>query len=181
MKKTDDRQAAGFFRTNYRKLVRYLTYRYEEMDEMDAEDIVSDVMAELFGDNPIADEIGNLTGYVYAAVRNRSIDLFRKRKASVSLDESGGPEGGTIADTIAGESPSHHEEEIRSGEMRTRIVEALDALVPDQRAVWVATEIDGLGFAELAARWRTPIGTLLARKHRATAALQLRLNDYMQP
>ncbi len=55
--------------------------------------------------------------------------------------------------------------------------QALDELEPKQRAAWIATEIDGYTFRELAEEWGEPIGTLLARKHRATNALQKALKD----
>lgn len=46
-----------------------------------------------------------------------------------------------------------------------------------QRAVWVATKIDGYSFKELSVKWQEPIGTLLARKSRATTKLRKLLQD----
>jgi RNA polymerase sigma factor (sigma-70 family) len=70
------------------------------------------------------------------------------------------------------------ESEIEASEIRGRLVEALDALEPNQRAIWVATELDGYSFRELSKEWGVPVGTLLARKHRANAALQKELQDF---
>jgi DNA-directed RNA polymerase specialized sigma24 family protein len=50
-------------------------------------------------------------------------------------------------------------------------------LEPKQRAVWIATEIEGYTFKELAAKWEEPIGTLLSRKSRATKILRKLLKD----
>ena len=50
-------------------------------------------------------------------------------------------------------------------------------LNPQERAVWLATEVDGLSFRKLAARWGEPTGTLLSRKSRATAKLRKQLAD----
>lgn len=54
---------------------------------------------------------------------------------------------------------------------------ALDVLDPKQRAVFLATELDGKSFKELSALWDEPIGTLLSRKSRAVKALKKMLND----
>jgi RNA polymerase sigma factor (sigma-70 family) len=50
--------------------------------------------------------------------------------------------------------------------------EAIEDLPEAQREVLVATELEGRSFRELAEEWEVPIGTLLARKHRAIRALR---------
>jgi DNA-directed RNA polymerase specialized sigma24 family protein len=44
--------------------------------------------------------------------------------------------------------------------------------------VLLATELEGASFRELAARWGVPIGTLLARKHRAVKSLRAALAHF---
>jgi RNA polymerase sigma factor (sigma-70 family) len=55
------------------------------------------------------------------------------------------------------------------------LAEAIEELPAAQRNVLVATELEGRSFRELAEEWKTPIGTLLARKHRAVQALREQL------
>ena len=50
--------------------------------------------------------------------------------------------------------------------------EAIEDLPEAQREVLVATELEGRSFKELAEEWNIPLGTLLARKHRAIRALR---------
>jgi RNA polymerase sigma factor (sigma-70 family) len=50
--------------------------------------------------------------------------------------------------------------------------DAIEDLPEAQREVLVATELEGRSFKELADEWNIPIGTLLARKHRAIRALR---------
>ena len=57
------------------------------------------------------------------------------------------------------------------------LVAALDALPPDQRAVFVAHELDGRSFKELAIETGVGINTLLGRKHAAVRQLRRRLHD----
>jgi RNA polymerase sigma factor (sigma-70 family) len=61
--------------------------------------------------------------------------------------------------------------------LRERIEAAIDRLGDDERAVFLATELEGRKFRELAAEWDTPVGTLLARKHRAVVRLRAALAD----
>ena len=62
-------------------------------------------------------------------------------------------------------------------ELRARLFEAIESLKPDQRAVVVANMLMGRTFEELSSEWQTPIGTLMARKHRAIRALREKLSD----
>ena len=63
--------------------------------------------------------------------------------------------------------------------MRKRLVAALEdalrALPDDQRAVFVAHEIEGISFKALAQASGESVNTLLSRKHYAVKALRARL------
>jgi RNA polymerase sigma factor (sigma-70 family) len=168
---------AGFFSEQYRKLVRSFRARYADLSEMEVEDIVSDLMTDLFNRADIAEEVENVGAYLYRSIQNRAIDYLRRRKKTVSLDE-------TVEDEQDGEGrksvpePGYDPQAERdAAEIRQRLIKALDELEPNQRAVWVATEIDGYSFRDLSEQWDLPMGTLLARKHRAVAALRIMLQD----
>jgi RNA polymerase sigma factor (sigma-70 family) len=168
---------ARFFSDNYRKLVGYFRANYSDLSNMEAEDIVSDLMADLFEKMDIMGDVENLSAYVYRSIRNRASDYLRRRKKTVSYDApASDDENGSGGETVP-EPRYDREGEIEASEIRDRLSEALDQLEPDQRAVWIATELDGYSFRELAEEWGAPIGTLLARKHRANAGLQKKLKD----
>lgn len=168
---------AGFFSKQYKKLVRSFRARYADLSEMEVEDIVSDLMADLFNRVDITEQVENIGAYIYRSIQNRVIDYLRRRKKTVSFD-------GTVSDDDerdlrnAVPEPSYDmQSEVDASEIRERLIKALDTLEPNQRAVWIATELDGYTFRELAEEWDLPMGTLLARKHRAVAALQKELQD----
>jgi RNA polymerase sigma factor (sigma-70 family) len=168
---------AFFFSNQYKKLVRSFRARYAELSEMEVEDIVSDLMTDLFNRVDITEQVENIGAYIYRSIQNKIIDYLRRRKKTVSLDD-------TVSDEDDGDSrkvvpaPSYDmQAEIDASEIRERLIKALDTLEPNQRAVWIATELDGYTFRELAEEWDLPMGTLLARKHRAVAALQKELQD----
>jgi RNA polymerase sigma factor (sigma-70 family) len=168
-------EVTRFFIEKYRTLVRYFQASYSDLSEMEAEDIVSDLMADLLERSEIMARVENTSAYIFRSIRNRVNDYLRRRKRTVPFETSGegdDPTPGSIPE------PSYDmTAEFAASEIRGRLVSALDDLAPDQRAVWIATELDGRSFQELADDWETPLGTLLARKHRANAALQKALQD----
>ena len=66
---------------------------------------------------------------------------------------------------------------VEKKEFVLRLRSALLKLEPKQRAVWVATELEGHTFKELSLTWGEPMGTLLSRKSRATQALRKLLQE----
>lgn len=144
-----------FFRSEYHRLVRYVRSRIDETADRDAEDIVQDVMLNLFDKADVGAPIENLSAYIYQALRNRITDVFRRKRNPATLAELVPPRGEDAAEVL---------EEKRT---REELYRAIDALGDDQRAVVVATEFEGRGFRELSEAWQVPIGTLLARKSRA--------------
>lgn len=175
--KAGKRELGRFFSDKYRKLVRYFQVNYADLSDMEAEDIVSDLMADLFEKVDILDPVENLSAYIYQAVRNKANDYLRRRKKTVSLDAPVSEEADHSALEAIVEPGYDMAAELEAPEIRRRLVQALDALEPNQRAVWIATELDGHSFSELSEEWGVPMGTLLSRKHRANAALQKELQD----
>jgi RNA polymerase sigma factor (sigma-70 family) len=171
-----DRSVTGFFSRQYGKLVRSFRARYAGLSQMEIEDIVSDLMTDLFNRIDISEEVENLGAYVYRSIQNKIIDYLRRRKKTVSLDETADDDGNSDR-KLYPEPLYDMQPELAASEIRERLTQALDSLEPNQRAVWIATELDDYSFRELSEEWGVPIGTLLARKHRAVAALQKALLD----
>jgi RNA polymerase sigma factor (sigma-70 family) len=153
---------ARYFERERRNLVAYLLHRARVLEEMDAEDVVSDVALRLFEQPDLVGGVENLAGYVTRALQRRVVDWIRERRATVPVDDGMLRDEGRPAE---------------DAEFRRRLFEALAALPEAQRAVWIATQLEGDTFQELSERWGVPLGTLLARKHRATAALRAALRD----
>jgi RNA polymerase sigma-19 factor, ECF subfamily len=168
---------ARFFSDNYRKLVRYFQANYSDLSEMETEDIISDLMADLFEKVNVMRDVENISAYIYRSIQNKAKDYLRRKKKTVSYDDAAFDEENSLGSDAIPEPHYDMESEIEASEIRGRLIDALDQLEPDQRAVWIATEVGGYSFRELAEAWDAPIGTLLARKHRANAVLQKELKD----
>ncbi|MCX6561771.1 MAG: sigma-70 family RNA polymerase sigma factor [Candidatus Aminicenantes bacterium] len=143
--------------------VGYVRRRIGEAAGHDAEDIVQDVMVGLFDRADPTIPIRDLGAFVYQALRNRIVDRFRKRRDDLPLLEE-------ILDT--GLDPTL---EFERREMLDEVFIAMDGLAAEEKAIILATELEGRTFKELAAEWEVPIGTLLARKSRALDKLRKEL------
>jgi RNA polymerase sigma factor (sigma-70 family) len=152
-----------FLAAEWRQLVRTVRSWLADTAERDAEDVVQDVALALFESTDLAEPIRDLSAYVYRALRNRVVDLYRSRRPAAA--------GGSPPEELADERSEAAG--VAAGlELRESLFEAIDRLPAAQRAVFLATELEGSSFRELAERWGVPIGTLLARKHRAVQALR---------
>jgi RNA polymerase sigma factor (sigma-70 family) len=168
---------ARFFRKESARLVGYVRGRIDDTADRDGEDVVQDVLLGIFSRPDPALPIGNLTGYVYQALRNRMVDAFRGRgRPIVSLEGGADPEEGSLAEVLPDPDADLGEEIIRRESMR-RFFDALASLEPDEQSVVIETELEGRTFRDLAAEWDVPIGTLLARKSRALGKIRAMLAD----
>ncbi len=178
MDETGKPEISRFFVDKFRKLVGYLQASYSDLSEMEVEDIVSDMMTDLLERSEIMGRVENASAYIYQSIRNKVNDYLRRKKKTVSIEGALPDEGGNSPRETIPEPSYEMTAELEAAEIRSRLVQALDALKPNQRAIWIATELEGRSFRDLSEAWETPIGTLLARKHRANAALQKALKDF---
>jgi RNA polymerase sigma factor (sigma-70 family) len=151
---------AEFLRQERQALVGYVRRRIDDAAGHEAEDIVQDVVVDR-ADPSIP--IQNLAAYIYQALRNRIVDFYRRKRETVALQE---------AQVASGQDPSL---EIEKEEMLDDVFEAMERLSVEERAVVLATEMEGRTFRELAEDWGIPIGTLLARKSRALGKIRNQL------
>ncbi len=160
-----------FFKNEYNRMVRFVRMKVDSVAIQDAEDIVQEVAVNLFQKADISAPIENISAYVYRALRNEIIDFFRKKKPIVSLDQPvKGHEQLKLVDIIKS-TKSLASSELEKREIVRELYTLLDNLSEDERALIIATEIEGHGFKELAERWQVPINTLLSRKSRAMRKL----------
>ena len=148
-------------------------------DPGDVEDILQDVFYELVEANRLLVPIDHLTGWLFRVARNRIIDLFRKKKPESFSDAAVVDEEGEllrIEEMLP--SPEAGPEALYLRNMLVdELEDALDELPEEQREVFVAHELEGRSFRELAAETGVSINTLLSRKRYAVRHLRKRLGD----
>lgn len=168
----------AFFADEHERLVRYVRRFIEDTAERDGEDIVQDVMLNIFSRADVTMPIENLAAYVYQSLRNRIIDYLRKKREMVSLDAAFVEnEELTLSDILPDPRYDWMNEDVGL-EIRERLFEALEELSDEQRAIIIATEFEGWTFRELSEEWGVPLGTLLARKSRALHKIREAFSDF---
>lgn len=147
-------------------------------DAGDAEDILQDVFYELVEAYRLMKPVEHVTAWMFTVARNRITDLFRARKPQVSAQEpvAFGEDGAELVLEDLLPSPDAGPE---AAYARAVLLEELDAaleeLPEEQREVFVAHEMEGRSFKELAAETGLSVNTLLSRKHYAVVHLRERL------
>jgi len=161
-----------------RERARLLNFiRRRVSDPSDAEDILQDVFYELVEANRLLMPIDHVAGWLFRVARNRIIDLFRKKKPVLFSEAAIANEDD---DSLQFEdllpSPDAGPEALYArGVLLAALELAVSELPPEQREVFVAHEIEGLSFKELAARTGVAVNTLLSRKRYAVLHLRERL------
>jgi RNA polymerase sigma factor (sigma-70 family) len=146
-------------------------------DAADVEDVLQDVLFELVRANRMLVPIEFVTGWLFRVARNRITDLFRKQKPEAWADAGGVDEMGEPR--LLEEMLPTPEDGPEAMAMRRALLDELEraigALPEDQRAVFVAHEIEGLSFKEIAEETGVNVNTLLSRKRLAVIQLRRRL------
>lgn len=168
------RRLAETFTRERSRFLRFVQQQLFDGDRAEAEDIVSEVVFNLLRRGDVIGEIENLTAYFYRSLSNRIVDHRRGHIVTVQIGKQE-EESAPLEIPDKGRGPH---ETLEQHELRDRLLSAIGRLDPKERAVWLATEVDGRSFRDLAQEWNEPIGTLLSRKSRASAALRRLLPDY---
>jgi RNA polymerase sigma factor (sigma-70 family) len=140
-------------------------------DPRDADDILQDVFSTLVEANRLLMPIDHITGWLYRVARNRIIDLFRARTGS--REDSAPLE---LEDLLAS-SLDGPESELARARLLDALEQAIAELPPEQREVFVAHELEGRSFKDIAAATGVGVNTLLSRKRYAVLRLRERLRD----
>lgn len=167
-----------FFAEENQKFKSYIHRRIQSISEMDAEDIIGEVMLSVFTRVNIGEPVENLASYVYRSLHNKTVDHLRRNERTLSLENCIDDDGEIPLVELLRDTASNAEQEAERREFLTRLKEAIGRLEPRQRAIFIATEMKGRTFKELSQEWEEPIGTLLSRKQRAVKALQEMLKDF---
>jgi RNA polymerase sigma factor (sigma-70 family) len=148
-------------------------------DPRDAEDILQDVFYELVEANRLLMPIEHVTGWLFRVARNRIIDLLRRKKPERFSDSAAAGEDGELLqleDLLP--SPDAGPEALYARHVLLAELElALDELPEEQRDVFVAHELEGRSFKEMAAETGVSVNTLLSRKRYAVRHLRERLQS----
>jgi len=148
-------------------------------DPRDAEDILQDVFYELVEANRLLMPIEHVTGWLFRVARNRITDLFRKKRPESFSDTAVADDDDErlrLEDLLP--SPDAGPDVLYARNVLLDELElAVDELPAEQREVFVAHELEGRSFKEMAAETGVSVNTLLSRKRYAVRHLRERLQS----
>lgn len=146
-------------------------------DEADAEDILQDVFYEFVQAYRLMKPIQQAGAWLFRVARNRIIDLYRKRKTDRLRQQpaDGEEEERPRLEELLPSPDSGPEAAFTRSVLLAELDDALEELPEGQREVFIAHELEGKSFKELAAETGVSLNTLLSRKHYAVLHLRQRL------
>ena len=146
-------------------------------DSGDVEDILQDVFYELVQAYRMMKPIEHVTGWLFRVARNRIIDLFRGRRTGSLSDPVAVEEDGRSLplEDLLPSADDGPEAAYARNVLLEALEDALEELPLEQREVFLAHEVAGTSFKELAEQTGIGINTLLSRKRYAVLYLRKRL------
>ncbi len=158
------------------RLLNFIRRRVADAGE--AEDILQDVFSELVVAYRLMHPIGQVAAWLYRVARNRAIDSYRKKRPKPLVDvpvRVNDEESAFALEDLLPSPEAGPEAAFARSVLMEEIDAAIQELPGEQREVFVAHEIDGRSFKELAEETGVSVNTLLSRKRYAVLHLRRRL------
>jgi RNA polymerase sigma factor (sigma-70 family) len=146
-------------------------------DPRDAEDILQEVFYELVEANRLLMPIDHITGWLFRVARNRIIDLFRRREPEQFSEMVGEDSERLRFEDLLPSPDASPEAAYARHVLLAELESAIRELPREQREVFIAHELEGRSFREIAGATGVSINTLLSRKRYAVLHLRERLQN----
>jgi RNA polymerase sigma-70 factor (ECF subfamily) len=160
-----DRLFDELFNT-YHNRVFYIARRYTNNND-DALDLVQEIFIKAYRALDSFDGKGNYGPWIYRIAVNHCIDRIRKkRRLELSYDEYV-ENGGAIAGITT--AP---QEDLSGNDLRNQVLELVDKLSPEHRAVFLLHCMENLPYKQIARVIGCSIGTVMSRLHYARKYLR---------
>ena len=170
-----DRRIVAALERERPRLLQWL--RRHVADPGDVEDVLQDVFYELVVAYRLLRPVEEAGAWLFRVARNRLVDRWRKKKPLALADQDVVTAEGErleLADLLP--SPEAGPEAAYARSLLVEeLEEALLRLPTAQREVFLAHEVEGLSFRQIAERTGVGVNTLLSRKHAAVLQLRERL------
>lgn len=159
-----DRRIDEAFARDQQRLRNFIRKRVA--DDRDVDDILQDVFYELVEASRLLKPVEFVTAWLFRIAQNRITDLFRRKRPEVPAEDLG--------DLLL--SPSARPDEVYAQRvLLEELMTGLEELPAEQREVFIAHELEGRSFQDLASTTGVRVNTLISRKHYAVVHLRKRL------
>ena len=172
---SDDRRILDAFARYRARLANFIRRRVPDQGE--AEDILQEVFYELVAAYRLFEPVEEASAWLFRVARNRVTDFFRRKKPQPFADRAVRVEDGEslLFEDLLPSPDAGPEAAYARSVLLEEIEAALDELPPEQRAAFVAHELEGRSFKEMAAQAGVSVNAMVLRKHHAVLQLRRRL------
>jgi RNA polymerase sigma-70 factor, ECF subfamily len=138
-----------------------------------AEDLTQDTLVKVIKNIGRFDGRAKFSTWLYRITMNVCLSRLRSDKVRKhsSLDEHTPGDRGGYSQSVPGREPDASSG-VDTGERRTHILQALDSLDPEQRAILVLRDTRDLDYDQIAEVLEVPVGTVKSRLFRARVAFR---------
>ena len=159
------------------RLRNFIRQRVDDAGE--AEDILQDVFYELVVAARMMESVERAGAWLLRVARNRIIDRFRKKRALTFSEVNSPDDNGDrlLFEDLLPSPDAGPEAAYARALLIEELQSALDELPAAQREVFVAHEIEGQDFKQIAARTGVTVNALILRKRQAVLHLRQRLSS----
>lgn len=163
----DSRAFAILFDRHTPKFLGYAT-RLLGGDQMTAEDVVQNNWMKVVQLASGYEGRGHFVAWAYTMIRNQCMDELRRRQKFLEAQPS--DEDVSPAEALIDETPSTLENLVASSDHH-RLIEAIDSLPEQQRAVLMTSLTEELSYEDLAQQFRTTVPSIKSLLFRAREGL----------
>lgn len=165
---------ADLYQSHRRQVLAFLKGRV--LNAAEAEDVLHDVFVRLMDGFDLTRPLEELVHLLFAAARNRAIDLYRRRSARQAALDRGRVEPESFFEEIIGAYTRQAASPREQDERLEAVVKAIEDLPDIYREILELQELEGLTFKEISASTGLPLNTLISRKRIALERLRQSLS-----
>jgi len=165
LSKNGDTSAFGQIFDLYREKIFRMASRMLK-SKAESEDVVQETFIRLYLNLNRFDESKSFSTWLYTIGKNVCLDMIRKRRNNVSLDEMrDGDDGVDRYELLDAGLPGPEELAIRS-ETRTIVGKVIESLPEKYRQLFVGSYLKGMSLEELSLAHNLPLNTVKSRMNR---------------
>ena len=168
----------SLFKNEYKRFLEYTKFHISDLTDIDPQDVLHEVAFNIFNRIDFESIAENVAAYIYKSIKNKIIDIIRKPRRTVSLNNMLDIENNNLQTDLLKNHDESVEITMERKELYKLLYQSINSLPPDYYNIIMATEFEGRTIKELSEDWKVPLGTLLSRRHRALAMLFKKLENY---
>jgi RNA polymerase sigma-70 factor (ECF subfamily) len=162
--KIDEEFYKELFYSLYPRLVSY-SFKYLK-DKFEAEEVVENVMLQLWEDRLKFEKVDDVKSYIYKMVKSGSLGVLKEQQKKVKLEDE------------ASDNALEFDFNILEEEVYAVLITALDSLPEKCKEVFELSCLEGMKYKDIALQLNISINTVKSQRSRAIELLKTKLTNY---